>query len=591
MARFLKLLLGIVLAFVPAIAQLTPDQRAHDFTELAAAFNKFYAPANWKIEALNSNLFNVAPYLTRARAAATDAEYYEVLLEYVAALQDGHASFRVPSNFRASLGVGVDIFDGRVLIDSISSRYPAAQFPFRIGDELVSIDAIPVGDTLNRLVKLDSLGNERPTRRLAAAYLTSRPQAVVPTAYLLPDQSTVVIRRAETDALESYSLTWLKTGTPLINLPRRPDLNTRTAPSITPAEISKGSTLIERLAARNTRIFKPYIPPPVEEEAEDEPRSSRALIGLGSRTPYYALPPNFVRRRGTGSDFLYTGTYTSDGVRVGLIRIPTFSVQFGGARRALLRELEAEVGFMQANTDGLIVDVSRNPGGFCSADVASRLIPTPTRIYQDLLLPTYSDIQLYEEIVAEARIFAAEPWVVDLWQFALDSLRGAYGGNRSLTGSLPACLTEELSSYPVEVDTYPPWRNAAGEVGSYAKPLMVLQDELSASESEHFSSLIQDNKRGPVVGIRSPGLGGRTATIGTGYYSEASTGMTFSLTVRNSISQAPGLPASPYLETTGVIPDIVIDSMTRENLVDQYRPFVASFTQALIDHVRSAPAQ
>ena len=565
-----------------AFAQLTPDQRVHDFLELAAAFNKFYAPANWKIEAVKTNLFNVAPYVERIRRVQTDAEYFAIQAEYVASLQDGHATFLVPSDFRASLGLGVDIYDGKVLIETISSRYPPATFSFRAGDELVSIDGVPVGQTLDRLSKLQSLGNERPTRRLASAYLTSRPQTVIPDAHLVPDQSTVVIRRAETGGDESYVLTWLKTGTPVVNLPRRPDLTVRSR-SI---EAPPTSSALERLANRNSRLAKPYIPR-ARGDGEDETRSSRALSGLGARTPYYALPSDFVRRRGTGSDNLFSGTFTSDGLRIGLIRIPTFSVAFGAARRNLRRELEAEVTFLQAQTDGLIVDVSRNPGGFCSADLASRLTNQTTQVYRDLLLPTLSDIQLYEEIVAEARMFGAEPWVIDLWQFALDSLRGAAAGNRSLTGPLPACFTDEFSFYPAEVDSYPPWRDASGAAAGYSKPLIVLQDDISASEAEHFSSLIQDNKRGPVVGIRSPGLGGRTGEIGGGYYGEASTGMTFSLTYRNSTNQAPGIPPSPYLETTGVIPDVVIDSMTRDNLVNQFRPFFGQVTQAIVNHIRS----
>lgn len=577
---------ALILWAIPAAAQLTSDQRVHDFLELAAAFNKFYVPANWKIEAIKTNLFNVAPYLERIRQVQTDSEYYAIQAEYVASLQDGHATFLAPSDFRATLGIGVDIYDGKVLIESIAARYPPSMFAFRVGDELVSIDGVSVGQILDRLSKLQSLGNERPTRRLAAAYLTSRPQIVIPNAYLLPDQSTVVIRRAESGADESFVLTWLKSGTPVVNLPRRPDLTVRAMS----AEDAPTSSAIERLANRNSRLAKPYVPRPESDES-DEPRTSRALAGLGVRTPYYALPTDFVRRRGTGADNLFSGTFVSGGIRIGLIRIPTFNVSFGTARRNMRRELETEIAFMQAQTDGLIVDVSRNPGGFCSADLASRLTVQTTEVYRDLMLPTLADIQLYQQIVDEARLLRAEPWVIDLWQFTLDSLRSAAAGNRSLTGPLPACLTDELSIYPVEVDSYPPWRGASGAPSGYSKPLVVLQDDISASEAEHFSSLIQDNKRGPVIGIRSPGLGGRTGEIGTGYYSEASTGMTFSLTYRNSTNQAPGVPPSPFLETTGVIPDVVIDSMTRENLMNQFRPFFADVTRAAVEHVRNPGTQ
>jgi C-terminal processing protease CtpA/Prc len=571
---------------MPAAAQLTPDQRVQDFLELASAFNKFYAPANWKIDALGVNLFLVGPYLQRVRAATNDAEYFEVKMEYVTALEDGHSGVQMPSEFRASLGIGVDLYDDKVLIESISARYPVALFPFQVGDELVSIDGEPVGTILDRLVKLQSLGNERPTRRLAAAYLTSRPQAVVPSAFLIPGRSDVVIRRATTDALEQYVLTWLKSGTPVVNLPRRPDLILQ---SVAPKSTATQSA-VERLVERSMRLARPFIP--TADEKDGDPVSTRALLGFGARTPYYALPAGFVRRRGTGSDFLFSGTFQSEGVRIGLIRIPTFRPRPGAERRAMLRELEGEVAFMQTATDGLIVDVSRNPGGFCSGDVASRLIPQTTQLYRDLLLPSQSDLLFTEDVLDEALFFGAEPWVIELWRFKLESLRSAAaGGVRSLTGPLPGCFTQDLSFFPVEVDSFPPWRDSTGQVASYAKPLIVLQDELSASEAEHFSSLIQDNRRGPVVGFRSPGLGGLSGVIPGGANAEDSLGMTFSLTVRNVTAQAPGIPESPFLETTGVIPDIEIDSMTRENLMNQFRPFFAEVTRAAVNHIRNPGAE
>jgi hypothetical protein len=572
----------LFLCALPAAAQLTPDQRAQDFRELAAAFHRFYAPANWKMEALKVNIFEISPWIARVRAARNDTEYFEIAMEFVTSLQDGHSGFQIPSNFRASLGLAVDIYDGKVLIEAISSRYPPAQFPFRVGDELVSIDGVPVNETLDRLMKLQSFGRARPTRRLAAAYLTSRPQAVVPAAHLTPDMSTVVIRRAETGAEEAYALTWLKSGQPLTALPRLPDAYSR--PQKLAETAAPAAALRDQMLAWDLLMARPRMPAPPPELA-GEPRATEALLGFSVRTPYYALPANFVRRRGTGNDTLFTGTFESDGQRLGLIRIPTFAVEPGPRRRAMMRELEGEITFMQANTDGLIVDVSRNEGGFCSGDVLSRMNPNPTQVYRQLLIGSLSATQAYEQALNEARLFAREPWVVDLWQFQVDSLRSASLGVRSLTGPLASCYTEEFSSYPVQVDAYPPWP------GAYTKPLIVLQDELSASQAEHFAAMVQDNRRGLVVGVQSPGLGGSIGDFAGGYYGESSLSLTTSLTVRGQTVQTPGLPRAPYIESIGVIPDVVIDAMTRENLMNQFRPFFAEVTRAAVEHIRNPKTQ
>lgn len=88
----------------------------------------------------------------------------------------------------------------------------------------------------------------------------------------------------------------------------------------------------------------------------------RYVLGLGSRNPVFraGLPADFVQRLGKSpGDFHFSGTYQSDGYTIGYLRVPHFSPSASQA----MRELEAEISYFQANTDGLVVDVMRNPGG------------------------------------------------------------------------------------------------------------------------------------------------------------------------------------------------------------------------------------
>src|SRR5947209_6721988 len=117
-------------------AQLTIDQKLVDFQNLAALFAKNYGPYEWKRDSQNFDLLQTAPWLDRVKATKDDLDFYEVLVDYVSHLNDAHDNFNLPSSFRATLGFTVDIYDGKVLIDSITrSRLPAATFPFQIGDE------------------------------------------------------------------------------------------------------------------------------------------------------------------------------------------------------------------------------------------------------------------------------------------------------------------------------------------------------------------------------------------------------------------------------------------------------------------------
>ncbi|MBI2149255.1 MAG: hypothetical protein HYU27_01445, partial [Acidobacteria bacterium] len=157
-----KILLLAALAASPQTlsAQLSADQRAFDFQNLAALYAKRYAPYEWKRQAFGFDLFNIKPWMDRVRAAKDDLEFFEIEAEYVANLNDTHAGFSMPSSFRANLGLTVDIYDGKVLIDSINrSTLPAATYPFQIGDEVVSVDSVSAEDWIRRVSTWKRYGN------------------------------------------------------------------------------------------------------------------------------------------------------------------------------------------------------------------------------------------------------------------------------------------------------------------------------------------------------------------------------------------------------------------------------------------------
>src|SRR4029078_10780578 len=120
------------------------------------------------------------------------------------------------SNFRADLGITVDIYDGKVLIDGINRAVlRASEFPFGVGDELVSLDGKSAEEWITTLSKFRRYGNPVTTRRNAAGLITVRPQTSYPRAAELRHTATVVIRRANGD-LETYKLPWTKTGIPVV---------------------------------------------------------------------------------------------------------------------------------------------------------------------------------------------------------------------------------------------------------------------------------------------------------------------------------------------------------------------------------------
>src|SRR5579864_8923038 len=108
------------LAAVVAHADLTTDQKIADMNQLAALYAKRYGPYEWKRDVIGFDLMKLQPWLDRAAQTKDDLDFYDLLIDYVASLNDAHDVFTLQSDYEALLGFGVDIYDGKTLIDNIS---------------------------------------------------------------------------------------------------------------------------------------------------------------------------------------------------------------------------------------------------------------------------------------------------------------------------------------------------------------------------------------------------------------------------------------------------------------------------------------
>lgn len=555
-----RLAVLVFLAGSVGFGQLTTQQKIADFTHLAGLYAKQYAPYEWKLAVAQFDLLDLRPWLDRVRATRDDLEFYDLMLEYVARLNDAHDVYTLPSSFSATLNFAVDIYDGSVLIDSINrSRLPAAEYPFQIGDELVSVDGRGVEDLIAEFSKYAIAANSRSTRRNAAARLVTRPQSRIPRAIEVGDRAVVVIQRAGGD-LETYSLPWTKTGLAM------------TAVGPVPAPERR------RLSASSGNGEPDYMAPLLELQNCELPEKA-AVLGQGSRTPIFAMPAGFRQRLGrASSDVFFSGIFAAQGYRIGFIRIPNYSPS---DTAAALAQFRSEIAYFQANSDGLIVDQMRNPGGVIGYvnSLLQYLIPSTFRVLGFEIRATSNWVSRFSNSLESARARGAEPWIVRLQEVILNDVIAANRENRGRTGPLP------LDDVSLERE---PARDANGATLAYTKPLMVLVDEFSASGADAFPATIQDNGRGPIFGMRTMGAGGSVVTLGVGSYTEGSTGMTQALMNRAYPILTEDYPAAPYVENIGVRPDIEADYMTRENLLNGGRAFVDAFTASMVEHIRKS---
>lgn len=578
-------LLSLLLAS-PAFSQetLTNNQRNTDLTQLASMYAKNYAPYEWKRDVIGFDLYRLTPWLQRIHHS-DDLDFQEALIEYVASLNDAHSFVSFPSNFSASLGFTVDIFDGKVLIDSINrSQLPVAQFPFAVGDELVALDGKPAQTLIESFRKYAILANQRSTDRYAASFIPQRFQSIMPHAPELGDTAVASIRLFSTGAVNNYVMPWLKIGVGVesqgpVPSPRRGNgrmfLSTDQDSSAGSALTGKSSAFQVADLGVNDNTLPSYMDPIRPLLNASAAKANYAVRGLGARSPIYALPAGFAVRLGTqSSHFFFSGTYVSNGVRIGLIRIPSMSPP----NMALaLQQLDQEIAFFNANTDVLVVDIMRNTGGAISFTeaVAQRLIPIPFRTIGVEIRATATWVAAFEARLTSAQLSGAPPEIIQNLQAAFNEVLRAYNDERGRTAPV------SLNSTGAFILTPTP--------GAYSKPLMVLTDEFTLSAGDMIAAILQDNHRGPLFGMRTNGAGGSVVSFNCTAFTESKCTITVSLVNRGTLVSGTEFPPSPYIENVGVRPDIVADYMTRANLVSGGSSFVQAFTQTAVNLAQGTP--
>lgn len=554
---------------IPALADLTREQRRADFTQLASVFWRHYGPYEWKKTILNFDLADLRPWMARVDAAKNDLEYLEICKQYTASFKDGHVDLTYPTTFVTQAPVNVDIYDGKATVESVGAA--AVLAGLRAGDEILMFDGKPVDEAIAALYPYTAFGsNPRTERRWAANYLFYRHQTVFPNAPSFADSAMVTVRHTNGDE-ETVEVPFTRSGEPLRGFGELPPFQMlrRGGNRGTDDQASNALATVDGIAlpdqvdpARREMYALDFVARPVR-------RYERAVRNFGAFSPAYSLPAGFALRRGTlSTDPFVSGVYQSGGKRIGYIRFPNFGPS---SITTALAILDVELQYLQDNTDGLVIDVMRNNGGYgvYAHEIGRRLIPGPwTAQGQEVRATATKLADLSRERMSVAAAGAPQ-WMLAQYDVLIEGLRDAQQGNRARTGRLPINMSS-LDMRPASV--------------VYTKPLIVLIDEFSVSAGDMFPAIIQDANRGALVGYRTGGLGGSTGSFTGGALSESDVSTTFSLLVRPRMIDTE-YGATSYIENVGVRPDIELDIMTNENRVNAGRPFVAAFTNIILDKI------
>jgi peptidase S41-like protein len=385
------------------------------------------------------------------------------------------------------------------------------------------------------------------------------------------------IRIASTGVLKNYAIPWVKTGVALdsegpVPGPRRGNGVIFRVPdpdgALAPANGSRPQP--HRADFRNNDDTLPAYMDPIRPLLySGVPGTTNGVLGYGSRTPVYAPPPGFVIRLGTQSaHFFLSGTYVSNGVRIGLLRIPN---EAPPSTALALQQLDGEIAFFNANTDVLVVDITRNTGGnLTTAEAfAQRLIPKSFRTVGFEFRANALEVFAFAQRLSSAVASGAPPNVIANLRSNFDEVFNAYNEERGRTAPLPINSIGSFDLAPAPV--------------TYTKPLLLLVDEFTTSSGDMLAAIIQDNHRGPLLGWRTNGAGGNNVQFDCTTFTESICSIVVGLMNRGVLISTPEFPATPYIENVGVRPDIVVDYMTRENLVSGGALFVQAFTAAAVN--------
>jgi hypothetical protein len=547
---------------------LTPAQKESDFRYLASMYSTYYAPIDWKKQLFNFDALDIKPWLDRVAQTKTDLDFYEICVAYVAGLHDTHDSFTLPSDFIARLGFTADVYDGVLLIDSISrSLLPAKDYPFTFGDRLLSVDGRDADSLLQDFAVYASWGNPRAAKRLAAARITIRPQSSMPHATdVIGKPATVVIQR-QGGATETYTIPWSVSGTPLVVGPvPSPKLSRAERMKVRGPEAQPSPDYMkDLLSAQWSGVLNP-----------DE----LGLNGFGGLSPIFAgalANARFTRRLGGSSaDYFYSGTFTYEELTIGYIRIPSYSPT---STSAALTQFQREIAFFNANTDGLIVDEMRNPGGnLCYGEsIAAQLIPDYFRATGFRLRPFWSRINSFYNSWISAKASGASQQVIDQYELLFKAMMDANSKGQTITDSLPLCTSSLTRAPLMDID---------GNVYAYKKQMMMLIDEFSTSTGDSVPGMVRDANRAVLYGMRTNGAGGNNTTFDAGSYSEGFAGMTLALQTRKEKHLFGDYPYTDLIENVGVWPDLTDDYMTKDNLLQGGAPFLRNVLQHMAAQIR-----
>ena len=544
----------------------TQERMLKELDFIESAFKAGYAPYEWKEQFLG---WDFDGELARARAKIqanpnmSFSEYHQILQHVIFSAKDYHVSIYFAASEAATLPLAVQQVNGKFFIAWIDRKKLSEKtFPFKVGDELIKFDGRDPADVVKQIQ--EDAGNTDTDRAIATMRLTSRSARALLSVPSGPVTIEVKPKSAKPgDKPVKYELVW----------------------DYTPESVTDQPGLVRRTSADIDDLGEHWMPfkwmanmtAGVDDKEKDKSSQDKPNpFGLGVRESL--LPSLGTKLPGTESDdknpfFAYI--YRTPKHVIGYVRIPSYTPK---DTDKALEEFGKIIKAFEPSTDALVIDQLNNPGGsvFYLYTLASMLsdhaLTAPRHriaITQEDVAEAGRTIHKIETLVRndeEAKkvfgpTFDGYPMSYEFSRYLIDFSRfiiGEWNAGRTLTNPI----------YLYGADHINP-----SQVANYTKPILILTNELDFSGGDFFPTIMQDNRRATIFGMRTSGAGGfiRNHEVPNSVGVE-SFSVTGSIADRN--------PSHRPIENLGVTPDVGY-KITEEDLKDGYKGYIKAVNEAV----------
>lgn len=517
---------------------------------MADVYDSMYAPALWKKEFSN---WNLQAEILKAKEQILNkelslSEYHLIVNQFILSMKDYHVSVQFFATETSSLPFMIRGAEGRYFLVYIDrDKLPEAEFPFKLGDELLAMNGESISDIVSNLISKMGGNTKETDQALAEMTVTNRRVA----RGVKAEQGPVELSIKKDGEVIAHQLIWNYTKEEILS-------NTKTIKNLNQSSLSNINL---DMTADIAQAF-------ANEAAADN------TFALGAKKSYL---PDLGKRIWTSSDESHYEAYIYQNEAkelIGYVRIP----KYGAGEDETKQFIEIMKRF-QETTDKLVIDQLNNPGG--SVFYLYSLVS----ILTDKALSTPKHyMSINQKDIADSVKTLKELEQVK----TLEELKLAFGGKDTMSG-YPLSMTFlsfMKDYYQFKIDEWnkgktltSPYHiygvdkiNPHPEV-QYTKPILLLVNELDFSGGDFFPAIMQDNKRATIMGVRTAGAGGYV--IGLDIPNQLGVG-----SFRYTGSLADRVDHKP-IENLGVVPEIDY-SLSVEDFEKNFTPFKDAVNKALI---------